>query len=199
MKKVIGINGSYRQNGITEKLMDIMLNALSKKGIAVEKITLRNQDIHFCTNCRVCTQEPGQKRGKCPIKDDMEAILNEIERADGIILGSPMNFSTITAVTKAFKERLLGYYYWSWGTRSAPKLRKATSGKAVLLYSCVMPVFISNLITRISKELKETAELLGFEPVGFVKAGIIGIEKHEEIPDKLKRKSERLVKKLLIS
>lgn len=103
MKKVIGISGSYRRDGITEKLIDIMLNKIAENEIEVKKIILKDKDIKYCTNCRKCTQEAGDKRGECIIKDDMESILNEIENADGIIIGSPMNFGSNTAITKTFQ------------------------------------------------------------------------------------------------
>ena len=198
MKKVIGINGSYRRNGITEKLIDILLNKIKEKGIEVEKITLKDRDIGYCTNCRKCTQETGDKRGECIVKDDMESILDEIENADGLIIGSPMNFGSITAVTKAFKERLVCYAYWPWGRKIGPKLRKQKSGrKAVLLWSCNMPAIMATVVTRISKELKEIAKVLGFETVGILKVGFVGIDENEEIPDRLSKKSEKLAKELI--
>ena len=199
MKKIIAISGSYRRNGIIESLIDIMLNKIKEDEIEVKKIILKDQDIKYCTNCRKCTQVSGEERGQCIIKDDLESILDEIERADGIIIGSPMNFGSITAVTKAFKERLVCYGYWPWGTRGAPALRKRKSGKrAILLWSCVMPAFIANIITRISKELKEISDILGFKTVGILKVGFMGINEREAIPDKLRKKAERLAKKLII-
>ena len=41
------------------------------------------------------------------------ALLNELERSDAIVLASPMNFWTVTAVMKRFIERLLGSA-WPW-------------------------------------------------------------------------------------
>lgn len=198
MKKVIGISGSYRRNGITEKLMDIMLNTIKGNGIEVEKIILKNKDIRYCTNCRKCTQDAEDKRGECIIKDDMGLILNEIENVDGIIIGSPMNFGSITAITKAFKERLVCYAFWPWGKKTGPKLRKKKSGKkAILLWSCTMPAIMATVVTRISKELKEIAKVLGFEVVGILKVGFVGIYEYENISDNLKTKSEKLAKKLI--
>ena len=199
MKKVIGISGSYRRNGIIEKLMDIMLNKIKENGIEVKKITLKDKNIRYCTNCRKCTQEVGDKRGECIIKDDMGSILDEIENAEGIIIGSPMNFGSITAITKAFKERLVCYVYWPWGRKTGPKFRKRKSEKkAILLWSCAMPALMATVITRISKELKEIVKVFGFETVGILKVGFVGIDECEEVSDKLRKKSEKLAKKLII-
>ena len=176
-----------------------MLNTIKENGIEVEKIILKDKDIGYCTNCRKCTQEVGDRRKDCIIKDDIESILNDIENADGIIIGSPMNFGSITAITKTFKERLICYAYWPWGRKTGPKLRTRKSrGKAILLWSCAMPALMAIAITRILKELKEIAKILGFETVGILKVGFVGLNESEEISDKLRKKSEKLAKRLII-
>lgn len=200
MKKVIGISGSYRKNGIIDQVLDIMLNLIKENGLEVEKIVLKDKNFHYCRNCRKCTQNFGDKRGECVIKDDMESILDEIEKADAIIIGSPMNFGSITAITKAFKERLVCYAYWPWGRKIGPKSRKQnTKKRAILIWSCNMPAIMAIVITKISKELKGIAKVLGFETVSILKIGLVGIKEYEEVPDKLRKKSEKLAKKLIIS
>ena len=76
-------------------------------------------------------QEPGDKRGKCVQDDDMEEILQQIDTADGYILGSPVNFGTVTAVMKQFMERLAVYGYWPWGKIAPPKFRNTKLNKMI--------------------------------------------------------------------
>ena len=90
------------------------------------KIYLIDKHIEFCANCRTCTQQEGQTRGQCSTIDDMRGILDEIERPDAIVLASPMNFWTVTAIMKRFIERLVCYAYWPWG--GSPR-RCETNGK----------------------------------------------------------------------
>jgi multimeric flavodoxin WrbA len=107
--KITAILGTYRKGGISDSAVDEILAAAREKGAETAKIDLIDRHIEFCTNCRTCTQEEGQRRGQRPIADDMSAILDEIERSDAIVLASPMNSWTVMAVMKRFIERLVSY------------------------------------------------------------------------------------------
>ncbi len=85
--------------------MDEILRTAEHSGREVEKIYLIDKNIEFCKNCRKCTEDDKEKiRGTCVIKDDMDGILSKVDRADAIIVGSPINFGCVTAITKRFVE-----------------------------------------------------------------------------------------------
>ncbi len=132
MKHVVGLVGSYRKGGYIDSTVNEVLSAARDRGAKVEKIFLLDQHIEFCTNCRSCMQEPGPERGKCILEDDMENILEKIAGADSIVIGAPVNFGDVNALTRKFLERCVGYVYWPWGTK-VPKMRnkKRTKKKAV--------------------------------------------------------------------
>ena len=69
--KVLAINGSYRDNGITDQAVEAAKNILLDHGVEVETIDLRRQQIDFCLNCRACTQIEGTEPGTCVIDDAM--------------------------------------------------------------------------------------------------------------------------------
>ena len=121
--KVLAIVGSYRPQGTIDRAVDEILKAAESKGASIKKISLRDQQIEFCTNCRNCTQPPGEERGTCLLSDDMSVLLDEIESADAIVLGSPVNFGTVTARWKLSIERTICMAYWPWGKRGGPELR----------------------------------------------------------------------------
>ena len=76
----------------------------------------------------------------------MEQILTEIDISDGVVLGSPVNFSTVTAVMKSFIERLIVYSYWPWGS-VIPKFRtKELNKKAVIVTSSAAPSFMGRIM-----------------------------------------------------
>lgn len=139
--KILAINGSYRDRGITDQCVEVMTQVLEEAGVQVETVNLRSFPIGFCENCRACTQSPGEEPGTCVLHDDMAALVDKIEAADGYILASPTNFGTVTALFKRFMERLTVYAYWPWGT-PAPKYRKERrrSKKAVLIFCARPPV-----------------------------------------------------------
>lgn len=114
-KKVVAIVGSYRKDGTTEAAVDAILEGSREGGVQTTKIRLIEKRVEFCTNCRSCTQIPGRERGWCIQKDDLESIVGEIDRSDGVVLASPVNFYDVTAVFRRFMERLIGYSYWPWG------------------------------------------------------------------------------------
>ena len=109
MKKILAINGSYRNNGITDQAVDAMVNVLQSAGADVETILLREYPIQFCLNCRECTQQPGELPGRCVQDDGMKTLIDKIEQADAYILASPTNFGSVTAIFKRFMERLIVY------------------------------------------------------------------------------------------
>ncbi|MDO5851419.1 MAG: flavodoxin family protein [Methanobacteriaceae archaeon] len=100
MKKVIGIVGSPRKGGNTEFLLNTALNSAKKEGVDVKLICLSDFNINSCVACNKC-----KTTGECSINDDMTVILNEIKNADGLIVGSPVYFGTMTSQTKMFIDR----------------------------------------------------------------------------------------------
>ncbi len=123
-KKVVAIVGSYRKGGTVDTAVDAVLAGARERGADTNKIYLLDQHIEYCRNCRACTQAEGMARGECAIHDDMAAIFDEIESADAVVLGSPVNFYNVTAVFRTFLERLLGCVYWPWGQASPNRDRR---------------------------------------------------------------------------
>lgn len=196
-KRILSINGSYRDDGITDQAVAVAVQVLRSSGADVEVIRLREQNIEFCHNCRACTQEPGTAPGKCVIDDDMRMLIDKIERADGIILAAPTNFGSVTAVFKCFMERLAGYGYWPWGN-DYPKFRKAhlPKKKALLISSCAAPGIFGRLLYGTHKQLKIAAQTMGAEPVGTLFTGLISGSADARLPERMRRKAEVLAARL---
>jgi len=198
MTKIVAINGSYRQNGITDQVLETMAQTLRTSGAEVEIVHLRQYPIAFCLNCRECTQQPGKAPGECVQHDSMQELISKIEKADGYIFASPTNFGTVTAIFKRFMERLVVYGYWPWGMKY-PTNRKenVTKKKAVLISSCAAPGIMGSLFFSTIKQLKMTVKTIGAKTVGTMFTGMIGQEKHPKLSDDIKEKAEKLAKKLI--
>ncbi|MCE5268388.1 MAG: flavodoxin family protein [Planctomycetaceae bacterium] len=194
--RVTAIVGTYRKGHVIDQAVDEILAAAREAGAETSKIYLIDRHIEFCTNCRACTQAEGPQRGECPIQDDMRAILDQIDESDALVLASPMNFGTVTAVTKRFIERLVCYAYWPWGNH-APKTRnKRRTKRAVLVISSAAPSLLARLMTRIVGLLKGVAGLLGAKTIGVLSIGLVGGEQNADIGQRAKRKAQRLGRKL---
>ncbi len=89
--KVVGIVGSTRRGGNTEILTKKALEVIHKEGIETELISLAGKTIAPCNGCRSCVDT-----GECPIKDDFDSIFSKMEKADGIILATPVYYGAAT-------------------------------------------------------------------------------------------------------
>jgi putative NADPH-quinone reductase len=194
---IIGVVGSYRKGGIIDSAVDEVLSAAAECGAHVNKIYLLDKQIAFCTNCRECTQQPGDRRGACVIKDDMAALLDTLEGADAIVLGSPINFFCVTALTKRFVERLVCYAWWPWGARVPRRRTTRRSRRAVLLLSCAMPAFMARVFCGAPRVLKSAATLLGARCAGLLIIGGVAQQEHQPLPDRARRQARRLGCKLV--
>ena len=196
--RVLSINGSYRDNGITDQAVDAAVRVLSASSVEVEDIQLRDDQIEFCINCRACTQEPGESPGQCILDDGMSELLEKIEQADGYILASPVNFGSVTAVFKRFMERLIVYAYWPWA-ENKPVYRKAGSPrkKAILISSGAAPGLLGRWTNSAEKQLKMTAQTIGADSVGTLFTGLIAGDQEMRLPDRAIQRAEALAKKLM--
>lgn len=196
--RVLSINGSYREDGITDQAIAAAARALRDSGAAVETIVLRDYPIEFCLNCRSCTQQPGTAPGHCVHNDGMRELVDKIEQADAYILAAPTNFGSVTAVFKRFMERLIVYGYWPWGT-PAPKDRKKDVPKkrALLISSAAAPRLMGRWLFQSSKQLKMTAKVIGAKPIGTLFTGLIAGAPDVRYPERMRQRAEVLAKKLI--
>jgi len=185
-KKIIAIVGSYRKGRIIDSAVSAVLQGAEAKGAETEKIYLIDKHIEFCNNCRKCTQKNGDgARTKCVHNDDMEHILDEIDIADGVVLGAPINFFTVTAIMKRFIERLLPYCYWPWG-KLIPRHRiKQVNKEAVIVTSSGCPAWLGRIIFRGAQSiLKEAARCLGAKVVKSLYFGAVCQKEDQKLNEK---------------
>jgi len=102
-KRVLGIVGSPRRGGNTEILVDEALAGAEEAGALTEKVILSKLDIAPCRACNAC-----QKTGKCAQRDDMEELLEQMQRSQVWVLGTPIYWWGPTAQFKAFLDRWYG-------------------------------------------------------------------------------------------
>lgn len=197
--RVVAVIGSYRKGGITDRLVDEMLEVVAADGHRVRKIYLDEVPIAFCRNCRSCTQDSGGFRGLCDLQDGLQELLKTLDQADGLILASPVNFFTVTALTKRFVERLVCCAYWPWGKWS-PGLRRTDSRQvAVLVSSCAMPALLGRWATNALRVLKSAAVALGARPVGSLFVGMVARSEHQPLSARSCRRARRLARTLVKS
>lgn len=100
---IIGLNGSPDKNGNTSVLLAEAIKVCSELGTDTELIQCREalKDLKnpFCINC----QSPCQAR--CAEGKPLEKALQSLGKADGLIIGSPVYFGTVSGQLKAFWDK----------------------------------------------------------------------------------------------
>jgi len=197
-KRVLVINGSYREGGITDQIVGYACAQLHSAGAETEVIELRSYPIEFCLNCRECMQSPGDTPGHCVIDDGMAHLVERIEAADAYIFAAPTNFSSVSAVFKRFMERLAVYGYWPWG-QAAPKYRKAglAPKKALLISSSATPGFLGRWLFGSGGQLRIAAKTIGARPIGLVFSGMASQQKNPRLPRQTIAATQSMLRKLL--
>jgi len=100
MKRVLAISGSPRKWGNSELLLEEFLKEFKEKNIKVKKIVASELNINPCNNCARCL-----KTGNCIFKDDMKQVYSELEKADCVVIASPIYFTNLPSQLKALIDR----------------------------------------------------------------------------------------------
>jgi multimeric flavodoxin WrbA len=100
---VVAFSGSARKNGNTALMVRTVFEELEKCGVATELVQLAGEHVHGCRACYVCAS---RKDRRCSHDDDVvNACIEKMIAADGIILASPTYFADVTAEIKALIDR----------------------------------------------------------------------------------------------
>jgi multimeric flavodoxin WrbA len=196
-RRILAINGSYRNGGMTDQAVDRILEHLQAAGAETEHIKLREHPIGFCRNCRQCMQQPGDAPGVCALNDGMAELVRKIEGADAFVFAAPTNFSSATALFKRFSERLAVYGYWPWG-KAAPVFRRAKMPKkpVIIVSSCAAPSLLGRLTYVTNKNLRIAAKTIGGKVVGSMVTGLAAKRPEQALPRRARRRAKALAPKL---
>lgn len=115
VKNVIALVGSPRK-GHTRALVEQLGARLRALGdVRLEVVQLGDVDLRPCRGCYNC-QSRGELR--CPLRDDLAALVARMRAADGVILASPTYTSNVSGLMKTFMDRM------AWAAHRPPFLGK---------------------------------------------------------------------------
>ncbi len=100
MKSVLLFMGSPRSGGNTDLLSRAFLEGAESAGASTKLVNLYGTNFSPCIECGGCDDT-----GECILDDDMTGLYEDLERADIIVVASPMFFYNITSKTQALVER----------------------------------------------------------------------------------------------
>jgi len=130
--RIVGLVGSPRPGMNTDTLVREALRGAESEGASTEILYLNRLDIRPCQACR---KHPAPNH--CFFFDDMQKVYEMLENADGIILGSPIYYGTVSAQTKRMIDRA---NCLTWIERDpdgkpvfTPRLEKIKKGAVILV------------------------------------------------------------------
>ena len=103
--KVLAINGSPRKTWNTAQMLESALTGSRDAGAEIKMVNLIDLNFKGCTSCFACKRLGGPSYGKCAMRDDLTAVLEDVWDSDVLIVGSPVYFGDVTADLRAFLER----------------------------------------------------------------------------------------------
>jgi multimeric flavodoxin WrbA len=99
--KAIAFNGSPHRDGVINKGLETMCGVLNSGGVETE-IVHAGGTVPGCIACRKC-----KDLGKCVFDTDIvNSAVEKINRADGIIIGTPVYYGSIAGNFKSFLDRV---------------------------------------------------------------------------------------------
>lgn len=100
--KVILLNGSPNKEGCTYTALKEVAESLNKNGIETEIVWMGKSVSSGCTACGAC-----KKTGRCVFtQDNVNEVLEKMEQADGLVVGSPVYYASPNGSIVSFLDRL---------------------------------------------------------------------------------------------
>ncbi len=156
--KVLGLTGSPRENGNTDRLVKKVLSGAREKGADVAHYNLDALDIKGCRSCFHCKTHEG-----CALEDDMRILYGELRSADAVVLGTPVYMDQMSAQAKLFLDRL----YAMMNKDRTPKLK--TNPSMILAVTQANPHL--DAYRPYFETLEKRMERFGFRVNGTIIAG----------------------------
>lgn len=105
MKEILVLTGSPRRDGNSDMLADAFIKGAREAGHKTEKFAAGSHTIAGCRACDACFT----KETACAFRDGFTQLEPLYERADAIVLVTPLYFYGMSAQIKAAIDRLYSY------------------------------------------------------------------------------------------
>lgn len=154
--RILAINGSPRKDGNTARLLKEITK--DHADVDLDYYNLNELKIKDCQACFYC-----KKNDACAVKDDMQLLYKKLREADALVIGSPIYFSTETASTRAFIDRM--YALLAFGDCPGKYVPRLKPGKKVIaVFPCGNPNG-QEFYAEVAKRMFATWGMLGFKEV----------------------------------
>jgi hypothetical protein len=169
--KIVAIDASPGRGVISLSVEEACASA-EAAGASVERVRLASLRVHSCTGCGWC-----KLTGECKIPDDVPALAQSIDDADGVIFGLPSYFNHPDPLTAAILARIRRFFpddrqltLPGVSRRDVPAAPAARAAKrAVIITACRAPEPLATFFgytTGPIRELRQALNVGGIRTVG---------------------------------
>ena len=141
--KVLLVNGSPRANGNTSRALREVADTLASEGIETETAWIGNKPVRGCIACGKCR---ANGNGRCAFDDDVaNRIIEKLESADGIVIGSPTYYGQPNGALLAVWQRVCFAGGAHVKTKPAASVAVCRRGGSTATFQCLnMPFEMLN-------------------------------------------------------
>lgn len=99
--RVLLINGSPNHDGATAKALKEMEKIFLEEGIEISSVLVGVNAVRGCVDCGKC-----REIGRCIFNDLVNEVALEFEKADGLVIASPVYYASANATLIGLLDRL---------------------------------------------------------------------------------------------
>ena len=128
MTEIVIVLGSARMTGNSTTLANSVGKTAEEMGATVKTYKLNKMSYRGCQGCERCKKSDD---ARCHLEDDLTEVLDSVEKADGLVLASPVYFGDVSSQLKAFIDRTYSFMKPQFTERDDPS--KLEAGKKMLV------------------------------------------------------------------
>ncbi len=160
--KITNIVGSPRRNSNSKKIASKFLETAEQNGAIVSTHMLNDLNIKGCQGCYGCKM--GHET--CIIKDDLDAVLQEIADTDTLVISTPIYAMDVPGQVKSFIDRLYSFLKPDFMNESHPS-RLSEGKKAIFIQTQGAG---EEMFKEVPIKYQQILSLFGFSEVKIIRA-----------------------------
>ncbi|MFP3908659.1 MAG: flavodoxin family protein [Archaeoglobaceae archaeon] len=168
MSKILGVGGSPRKKGNSDVMLLKILEGAEDAGAETETVFLRDYKFDSCTGCEKCRTA----KACTELQDGMQLLYPKIIDSKGLVLASPSHNYNVSALMKAFIDRLYQFIDFTDDHPRKYSSRLAQQGRKAVLAAVCEQYYDEGMGFTVDG-MRLPLETLGYEVVGVVTAELV--------------------------
>jgi multimeric flavodoxin WrbA len=191
--EIVCLLGSPRPGGNSATIARRFMETAAALGAGIRIFELNRLNVKGCQGCWSCKK----KYEMCVVEDDLKDALEEIPKADVLVLATPIYCREITAQLKCFIDRSFSYLRPDYLTNPHPS-RLPPGKKLVFIITQGFPDEgrFAEIFPRYDNFLRPR---IGFAESFLIRACGVGTSGEIDVPEKFLRQAEDLARAIVAS